>query len=131
MPVVIALGDYTDGAITNNVITDLSDREIPAITSYGGLVTGNSVTLAPTNPYAHGIALLPDPSPLGPGAPITARGNTIIAPAHRAAGIYLVDPGQVASTPVCVEGNTFDLAGAPSVANYAPQNFNLTCGGQN
>jgi len=131
VPVVIALGDYTDGTISNNIIMDLSNREIPAISSYGGLVTGNFITFTPNTQYSVGIALVPDPSPLGPGAPITAVRNTITSPSHLGAGILLVDPGLVAPTPVCVGQNTYNLGAGPGVADYAQQNFNLTCGNMN
>ena len=130
-PVIIALGDYIDGTISNNIITDLSSRDIPAISSYGGLVTGNSVTFTPSTQYSVGIALVPDPSPLGPGASITALRNTITSPSHLGAGILLVDPGLVASTPVCVGQNTYNLGAGPGVADYAPQNFNLACSSLN
>ena len=125
-PVIISLGDYTNGVISNNVILDLGARDIPAIVSYGGLISENSITFSSNTQYSVGIALLPDPSPVGPGAPIHAAHNVITAP-HIGAGIYLVDPGVSASIPVCIEQNTFNLVSGNAVANYAPSNFNLTC----
>ena len=130
VPVVISLGDFTNGTISNNVISDFNDRDIPAIISYGGMVTGNSVSFTSKTQYSVGIALLPDPSPVGPGAPIAAQLNTVHG-THVGAGILLVDPGFAASTPVCVEGNIADISSGPALANYAPSNFNLTCNGFN
>ena len=129
-PVVISLGDYVNGIISNNVITDLSNRDIPAITSYGGLVDKNSITFSSNTYYSVGIALLPDPNPAGSGASIHAAYNTITAP-HIGIGIYLVDPGVSASTPVCVEQNIFNMGSGQTLADYAPSNFNLTCASVN
>ena len=125
-PVIINLGDFSDGAITNNVISYMSSREAPVITSYGGLVRNNQITFASGTGNTDGIVVLPDPSPLGPGAPFQVDHNTITA-TQLQAGILLVKPDVTASTPMCVTTNTLNVPSAQAMINFESSGLDMTC----
>ncbi len=127
-PVIINLGNFTNGIISNNVITDESNRDIPVISSYGGSIINNTINLTAATQNSTGIALLPDPNPLGPGTAIQARHNIVNSPSHVWAGISLISPDVTAGTPICLSDNVLNASSGNQILNNDAAIFNLSCG---
>ena len=103
-PYIIALGHFDTGAVTNNIISYAGPRNTFAIVSYGGLVSGNAITLTGAAPSI-GITLIPDQSPSVPAASFNVYNNTVTA-MTLAAGIYIPNPDFTSLAPLCLGSNS-------------------------
>lgn len=126
-PVLITMGHFNNGVVTNNTLSYAGSAGIPVLISYGGLVKNNSVHVSSNSYWSSGIALLPDPSPDGPGAPIYASGNTVIADGHIRAAIQLPSPPIYLPSPVCIGQNSIQISSGDQLDDYTPTLFNVTC----
>ena len=103
-----------------------SARDLAAITTFNGTVTGNSFTSTGSSTHSLGICLVTDQSPDTAPTSFNVQSNTITANAV-SAGIYVPYEGFTDPAPVCIENNTFNIQGSTQVQIDNPQSINQSC----
>ncbi len=126
-PFLLRLGHFTSGTVANNTINYVGNQNtFPGITSYGGSVTGNKVTIA--NPQGSlGIALIPDESSNIPAASFTVQNDTVSQTGGTSIALYVPDPGFMDTAPICIQSNSLVPQLGMPLLEAALGSLNLSC----
>ena len=134
-PFILRVGNFTPATIANNVVTYNGVNFTPAIWTYSGTVTGNTVNI-PNSPGSNAIVVVPDEVPGGQPSTLSVQSNIVNAPTLNA-GVYIPTVGFNDSLPICIEGNTYSgpnntatrFTNPSGQAVYAntPSEVNLSC----
>ncbi len=134
-PFILRVGDFTTSVIANNTVTYNGTNFTPAIWTYSGTVTGNTVNIS-SSPSSDAIVIVPDEIPGGQPSKLSVQNNTVQAPTL-SAGIFVPDVGFNDTLPVCIQGNMYTNSGGAATiftnpsgqAFYAsvPSELNLSC----
>jgi hypothetical protein len=115
-PWIINLGHFVKGQVDDNIIVDDSPRQLIAvISSDGGEINGNMITLGTHAISSWGIAAIPDEGPGAQASSFDLEKNTING-GSELAGIYVVDSGFTNAAPMCIAGNTINIQNGPKVS---------------
>ncbi len=134
-PFILRVGNFTTSTIANNTVTYQGVNFVPAIWTYSGTVTGNTVNI-PASSTSDAIVIVPDEIPGGQPSKLSVQNNTVKAPTL-SAGIFVPDFGFNDTLAVCIQGNTYttpngvatSFTNSSGQAFYAsvPSELNLSC----